>query len=79
MNLKGLKRKKVLGAVILIIMLILLTNPKTFASNSNLFEKEEYTDEFKEWLELSEEERKNVIMPGVSIIYLGLVPSPRNL
>ena len=65
LNLKSLKRKKVLGAIVLILILIFLTNPKTFASNSNLFEKEEYTEEFKKWLELSEEERKNTIMPRI--------------
>lgn len=45
-------------------MLILLANQKVFATNvANLFQKEEYTEDFEKWLELSDEEKKNTIMP----------------
>lgn len=59
------KLKKMIVVLILLILLIMfLTTQKVFASNStNLFEPVEYSDDFKRWLELSDEEKKNVMMP----------------
>ena len=44
---------------VLIFFSIILNNQKIFATNTaNLFQKsEEYTDEYKEWLELSDDEK----------------------
>ena len=57
-------KKTVKIITLLVFMLILLANQKVFATNvANLFQKEEYTEEFKKWLELSDEEKKNTIMP----------------
>ena len=52
---------------VLIFFSIILNNQKIFATNiANLFQKsEEYTDEYKEWLELSDEEREKVMMPRI--------------
>ena len=52
---------------VLIFFSIILNNQKIFATNTaNLFQKsEEYTDEYKEWLELSDEEREKVMMPRI--------------
>lgn len=59
----------VTSITIVIFMLVLLANCKVFASsNQNLFQMEEYTEEFKEWLKLSDEEKENVIMPRMYII-----------
>ena len=59
------KLKKIMVVLILLILLIMfLTTKKVFANNSaNLFEPVEYSDDFKKWLELSDEEKKNVIIP----------------
>ena len=49
---------------LLILMLILLANHKVFAANiANEIQKEEYTEDFKKWLELSDEEKQKTIMP----------------
>lgn len=57
-------KKVIIKSTLLIFMLILLVNQKTFATdNSNLLEKVEYSEDFKKWLELSDEERQNVMMP----------------
>lgn len=58
------KLKKTLTIVILAgLMLVILGNSNVFANNADLLEKTEYTEEFKKWLELSDEEKENVIMP----------------
>ena len=57
-------KKNVKIIALLVFMLILLANQKVFATNvANLFQKEEYTEDFEKWLELSDEEKKNTIMP----------------
>ena len=49
---------------LLILMLNLLANHKVFAANiANEIQKEEYTEDFKKWLELSDEEKQKTIMP----------------
>lgn len=59
-----MKKQKIIRIIILILGLILLLNQKVLANSSTeLFKKVEYTDEFKNWLELSEEQKKNTIMP----------------
>lgn len=60
--------KKLKNAVkivfLLILMLNLLANHKVFAANiANEIQKEEYTEDFKKWLELSDEEKQKTIMP----------------
>lgn len=52
---------------VLIFFSIILNNQKIFATNTaNLFQKsEEYTDEYKEWLELSDEEKEKVMIPRI--------------
>ena len=52
---------------VLIFFSIILNNQKIFATNTaNLFQKsEEYTDEYKEWLELSDDEKEKVMMPRI--------------
>lgn len=59
------KLKKVFNIItLLIIILIILLGSKVFASNdANSIQKLEYTEDFKKWLELSDEEKKNTIMP----------------
>jgi len=60
------KLKKAITVIItgLILLLILLANQNVFASSSeSLFQKVEYSEDFKKWLALSEEEKKNTIMP----------------
>ncbi|MEI3357339.1 MAG: hypothetical protein V8R81_10330 [Clostridia bacterium] len=41
-----------------------MANHKVFAANiANEIQKEEYTEDFKKWLELSDEEKQKTIMP----------------
>lgn len=50
--------------MVLVVILISLLNVKIFAiDNENVLQQEEYSEEFKRWLELPEEERKKVMMP----------------
>ena len=60
------KQKKIFTIIILsVIMLVLLVNQEAFASSNiaNSLSKMEYSEEFNEWLKLSDEEREKVIMP----------------
>lgn len=59
------KLKKIfIGTALISTSLITLTTVTTFAStNKNTIQEVEYTEEFKNWLNLSDEERKNVIQP----------------
>ncbi len=57
------KTRKIVIVLLLLFTFILLASQNIMASNAGLFQKEEYSEEFKEWLQLPEEERKNVIMP----------------
>ena len=57
------KTRKIVIVLLLLFTFILLASQNIIASNAGLFQKEEYSEEFKEWLQLPEEERKNVIMP----------------
>lgn len=57
-------KKFIKTITLLLCMLFLLTNPKVFANNiANSLSPVEYSEEFKKWLELSEEEKKKVMMP----------------
>lgn len=50
--------------ILLLFMLILLASQEVFASNIvNSLSRMEYSEEFKEWLKLSDEEKEKVIMP----------------
>lgn len=56
--------KIIIITVLLIFMQIVLTNQKVFSSNIvNIMQKKEYSEEFKKWLELPEEKRKEVLQP----------------
>lgn len=60
---KKLKKQTII-TVVLTILLILSLNQGVLANNSKpLMEKEKYSEEFKQWLELPDEERKNVMQP----------------
>lgn len=49
--------------LLLLFTFSLLTSQNAIASNAGLFQRDEYSEEFKEWRQLPEEERKNVTMP----------------
>ena len=50
--------------ILLLFMLILLAGQEVFASDiANSLSRMEYSEEFKEWLKLSDEEKEKVIMP----------------
>ena len=50
--------------ILLLFILILLAGQKVFASDiANSLSRIEYSEEFKEWLELSDDEKEKVIMP----------------
>ncbi len=61
--------------VLFVILLVLFTSVKVFAVNSaNSFEMVEYSDEFKNWLELSDEEKEHVMMPRMyKVPYSGVL------
>ncbi len=55
---------KEVSIILLLFMLLLLASQEVFASDiSNSLSKVDYSEEFKEWLSLSDEEKENVIMP----------------
>lgn len=58
------KLNKIITILLLLLSLILLGSKKVFANNTaNLFQKAEYSESFKKWLELSDEEKNKTIMP----------------
>lgn len=57
------KQKKSLIILLLVLILISISSQKIYASNTNLFQKKEYSEEFKKWIELSDEEKENSIIP----------------
>lgn len=57
------KQNKSLIILLLVLILISISSQKIYASNTNLFQKTEYSEEFKKWLELSDEEKENSIIP----------------
>ena len=58
------KFMKNVTVILLLSLLILLASQKVFASNvANSLTKMEYSEDFKKWLELPDEEKKNVMMP----------------
>lgn len=59
------KQKKVVIMLLLILLISILVENKVFALNKEELTKSvEYTENFKNYLELSEEERKKVLMPN---------------
>lgn len=57
-------KKKCIIIILLTLIPIFVFNPKVSASNiASLFETVQYSEEYTRWLELSNEEKKNVIMP----------------
>ena len=57
------KEKIVISLIIIILMLLSLTQNVYANSISDSIENIEYSNEFKEWLKLTEEEKNNSIMP----------------
>lgn len=59
--------KKIIKKITIILMLfwlILLANSQIFATNTtNILTSMEYSEDYKKWLELSEEEKNTVLMP----------------
>ncbi len=69
------KQKKIfITFILLFFILILLINQKVFA-NTNLIQKVEYSEDFKKWLELSDEEKKNTIQPRMYDVLPTATPS----
>lgn len=63
------KQKKALIIILLVFILSLLISQTVFASNTaDLIQMVEYSEDFKKWLDLSEEEKKNVKMPRMYTI-----------
>ena len=54
--------KKIFFTILLIFILFLLVDKSVFASTIQL-ENVEYSERFKKWLELSDEEKQNVLQP----------------
>lgn len=59
------KLKKIcLILILLAFIIITLTNQKVIATNNeNIIQAREYSEDYKEWLKLSDEEKEKVIMP----------------
>lgn len=57
------KTKKMISAMLVVFLLSLLINFNVFASNADFMQRAEFSDDFKKWLELSDEEKEKVIMP----------------
>ena len=57
-------KKSLIIIISLVFILVLLITRQVFASNNqNLIQRKEYSEEFKKWLELSDEEKKKVMQP----------------
>ncbi len=57
-------RKSIIIIISLVLFLLLPINQQVFAENdTNSIKKAEYSEEFKKWLELSDEEKAKVIQP----------------
>jgi len=58
-------QKRIIIILILTFLIVnLLTNHNVFATNiGNIYIKMEYTDEFKQWLELDKSEQEKILMP----------------
>ncbi len=62
---KSLK-KSIIIIITLIFILILLINQQVLAKNNTIsIQKREYSEDFKKWLELSDEEKSKVIQPRI--------------
>lgn len=70
---KKLKRFLVVF-ILLTFMLILFSTQKIYASSVDSLQKVEYSEDFKKWLELSEEEKTNTLMPRMfNISYTNII------
>ena len=58
-----IKTKKIIALLSMLIIFSLCSVQRVNANEKLEFEKLEYTDEYKEWLYLSEEEKNNSLMP----------------
>ena len=68
------KLKKTIFTILLIFILFLLVDKRVFAS-SNQFQTVEYSEDFKKWLELSDEEKQNVMQPRAYDVLPTTTPS----
>ena len=61
------QQKKMILIMLIFFISLLFLNPLSYAnSNDNLvLQPLEYSDDFKEWLQLSDEEKSKVIMPNL--------------
>lgn len=58
------KSVKIIAIILLLCVLNLLANQKVFANNiADLLQEKEYSEEFKKWQQLTDEEKTKVIMP----------------
>ena len=60
-----MKKHKKFLFILLIFMSILFFTQKIYASNADSLQKVEYSEDFKKWLELPEEEKTNTLMPRI--------------
>lgn len=61
---KRMKQKKIYGIALIITLILFILPVKVYASNIiDYIKPVEYTEEYKEYLKLPEEQRKNVIEP----------------
>ncbi len=57
-------KKSIIITITLVFVLILLINQQVLAKNNTIsIQKKEYSEDFKKWLELSDEEKSKVIQP----------------
>ena len=68
------KLKKTIFTILLIFILFLLVDKRVFAS-TNQFQAVEYSEDFKKWLELSDEEKQNVMQPRAYDVLPTTTPS----
>lgn len=70
-----IKRKKITNIIILLtVLLIIILSKQCLAFDSNLIKNVEYTDDYKKWLQLSDEAKENTIQPRkYEVIYTNSV------
>lgn len=57
------RTKKTISTILVVLLLSLLINFNVFASTTDFMQETEFSENFKRWLELSDEEKEKVIMP----------------
>lgn len=73
-------KKHFVVIILLFLTLIVLTNQKVCASTTaDIVQNDEYSDEFKKWLKLSDEEKKKVMQPRMYDIIVTNITSKNPL